>query len=45
MRQGSESDKSSDTGSAGLSRSSVRDRGETMIGSAVLEVPGEEDSD
>ena len=45
IRQGSESDRSSDTGSAGLSRSFVRDRGETMIGSAVLEVPGEEDSD
>ena len=45
IRQGSGSEKDSDTGSAGLSRSFVHDREETGIDGVVPEVPDEDDSD
>lgn len=45
IRQGSGSEKDSDAGSAGLSRSFIRDREETGFDGVVTEVPDEEDSD
>lgn len=45
IRQGSGSEKDSDSGSVIMSRSFTRDRDETGIDGAVAEMPGEEGSD